>query len=309
MRKLFAVFGNPILHSKSPILFNSVFEKTHVDAFYTRIHAESCQDVIQSIRKLNIIGANITTPFKEEIIPLLDELSTDAEQIGAVNTILNDNGHIKGFNTDFVGVVKAIVEFGIDIFGKRCLVLGAGGASKATVYGLVNAGAEVIIANRTLSKAQEISNHFGCNVISLDEINDLNGVDVIVSTLLPNVSLPNIHWDKNVKLFIDANYRKSILSEEVQNAGIKVIRGDRWLIHQAIAAFNIYTGFEPQVELLNAAFNLKLDYHNAKIKAINIGNDQLLPSENYDMLVVTNSIDQSQIKKVIDEELHKAINS
>ncbi len=307
MTKLFAVFGNPILHSKSPQLFNSVFSKSHVDAYYTRIRVEKSEDVIRTIKTLNIIGANITTPFKEGIIPMLDSLSLEAEQIGAVNTILNDNGVLKGFNTDYLGAVKSIEEVGIDIFGKRCLVLGAGGASRAVVFGLMNSGAEVFITNRTHSKAQDIANQLGCNVAQFNDLDEIiDSIDIVVSTLLPNVSLDNFRWSSNIKLLLDANYRKSKLSNNAQSAGIKVVRGDRWLIHQAIGAFIIYTGFEPSLELLTSSINNKLDENQLRIKSVDLNEINLNSSEQFDMLVAYDGLNSDDVNRIIDEEKYKA---
>ncbi|NOU19698.1 MAG: shikimate dehydrogenase [Bacteroidales bacterium] len=306
MSKLFAVFGNPVLHSKSPQLFNSIFEKSHIDAYYTRIRVQKCEDVARTIRSLNIIGANITTPFKECIIPMLDSLSPEAEQIGAVNTILNDNGYLKGFNTDYLGVVKSIEEAGIDIFGKRCLVLGAGGASRAAVFGLMNSGAEVFIENRTQSKALEIANHLGCNVAQFNDI--IDGVDIVVSTLLPHVALPDFNWNSGIKLFLDANYRKSNLSIEAQNAGINIIRGDRWLIHQAIASFSIFTGFEPLVELLSNSILQTLDFNHLSVKSIDLNDLIDFNDVRFDLLVSIDGLNPDEVKSIMDEEKYKASN-
>ena len=215
MTKLLAVFGNPILHSKSPQLHNSVLSSSHIDAYYTRIRVEKCEDVVRAIRQFNILGANVTTPFKECLLPLLDSLSPEVEQVGAVNTIRNENGVLTGFNTDYIGVIKSIEEAGESIFGKRCLVLGAGGASKAAVYGLMKAGGEVFIANRTQSKADGIAGLMGCVSIPMNDVNELmSNIDIVVSTLLPDVSMPNFRWNAGIKLLLDANYRKSKLGEE-----------------------------------------------------------------------------------------------
>lgn len=308
MSKLFAVFGNPILHSKSPQLFNSVFENSHVDAFYTRIHVEKCELITKTIRSLGIIGSNVTTPFKEQVIPLLDELSPEAEQIGAVNAIYNENGHLKGYNTDYIGVIKAIEEAGIDIPGKQILVLGAGGAAKAVVYGLKEMGASVLIANRTVGKSIEIADKYGCMAIDFDEIKEFRDIDVVISTLLPNVYLGDISWDKRTKLFLDANYRKSMLVEDFSRLNIKVVLGDRWLIHQAVAAFKLFTGFEPPIELLNASFQSTIDYSNASVKTIELGSGSDLGNDKMDLLVVGDGLTPTEIKKIIDEEKCKAIN-
>lgn len=308
MSKLFAVFGNPVLHSKSPQLFNSVFENSHVDAYYTRIRVDKSEDIIRSIRLLNIIGSNVTTPYKETVLPLLDELSPDAEQIGAVNTILNDNGHLKGYNTDHLGVIKSIEEAGIEISGKRCLVLGAGGASKAAVFGLKKSGADVYIANRTVGKSIEIADKFGCMAIDFDDIREFSDIDLVISTLLPNVFLPDISWDRKIKLFLDANYRKSMLFEDFQRIKVKVLLGDRWLIHQAIESFSIFTGFEPSLELLNESININLDYSNARAKYIDLNKRNDLNDERFDLLVAAGGLNDKDITRIIDEEKCKAVN-
>jgi len=308
MNKLFAVFGNPILHSKSPQLFNSVFENSHIDAYYTRIHVENCELITKTIRTLGIIGSNVTTPYKEEVIPLLDELSPEAEQIGAVNAIYNENGHLKGYNTDYLGVVRAIEEAGIGIPGKQILVLGAGGAAKAVVYGLKEMGASVLIANRTIGKSIAIADKYGCMAIDFDEIKEFSDIDIVISTLLPNVYLGDISWDKKTKLFLDANYRKSMLVEDFIRLNVKVVLGDRWLIHQAVAAFKIFTGFEPPLEFLNASFQRDIDYSNASVKNIDLGSDCNLGNDKMDLIVAGDGLTPAEIKKIIDEEKCKAVN-
>ncbi len=306
MTKLLAVFGNPVLHSKSPQLHNAVLSVSHIDAYYTRIHVEKCEDVIKTIRQLNIFGANITTPFKENLLPMLDSLSTEAELIGAVNTIRNENGVLTGYNTDYLGVIKSIEEVGENIFGKRCLVLGAGGASKAAVYGLMSAGGEVFITNRTQSKADEIARLMGCVTVPLSDLDELMpSIDIVVSTLLPDVSMPNFRWNSRVKLLLDANYRKSTLCEEAEAAGIRVVKGDRWLIHQAVGAFSIFAGYEPSVEMLSQAIQVPLDGSILKIKSVELGESFSL-DERYDFIVATEGLSDIEVNRIIDEEKHKA---
>lgn len=306
MTKLFAVFGNPVLHSKSPQLHNAVLSGSHIDAYYTRIRVEKCEDVVKAIRQLNIFGANITTPFKECLLPMLNSLSTEAELIGAVNTIRNENGVLTGYNTDYLGVVKSIEEAGEVIFGKRCLVLGAGGASKAAVYGLMSAGGEVFIANRTQGKAEEIARLMGCIPVPMGDVDELmSSIDIVVSTLLPDVSMPNFRWDSRVKLLLDANYRKSKLCEEAETDGIRVVKGDRWLIHQAVGAFSIFAGYEPSVEMLSEAIQVPLDGGSFKVKSVELGTSFSL-DERYDFIVATEGLSEIEVNRIIDEEKHKA---
>lgn len=308
MTKLLAVFGNPVLHSKSPQLHNAVLSSSHIDAYYTRIRVEKCEDVIKTIRQLNIFGANITTPFKECLLPMLDSLSTEAELIGAVNTIRNENGTLTGYNTDYFGVVKSIEEAGEVIYGRRCLVLGAGGASKAAVYGLMSAGGEVFITNRTQSKADEIARLMGCIPVPMSDVYELMpSIDIVVSTLLPDVSMPNFRWNSKVKLLLDANYRKSKLCEEAETFGVRVVKGDRWLIHQAIGAFSTFAGHEPSVDMLSQAIQESLDSTKLKVKSVELGKDCSL-DERYDFIVATEGLSEIEVNKIIDEEKYKAFN-
>ena len=259
-RKYYAVFGKPILHSRSPQLFNSVFEKSGIDAYYTRIRALSGTDVIEIIKNLNISGANITTPFKEEVMPYLDFISDDAKLIGGVNTIVNSDGKLSGYNTDHFGVTRSLIESGLNLNGLKCLILGAGPAARAAVYGLVKNGAEVAVSNRTHSKAELIANDFGCRAIEIDKVNAVIGeVDVIISTLLPDAN-PVSDVDLPAKLTIlDANYRMSNFGIYAEAFDCKIISGKRWLINQAVESYRYYFGVEPDVMLMEKGLNVELE--------------------------------------------------
>ena len=160
----FAVTGNPVLHSKSPVIFNTIFQRlgmgdSHV---YTRIAANTPAEAMFLFNELRLSGMNVTAPFKAGIMAYLDEVDDAAKTIGGVNTVVREEMGIKGYNTDFMGVTGALAARGIDLERKRCVVLGAGGAGRAAVYGLLREKASVTLVNRTYEKALAVAGDLGC---------------------------------------------------------------------------------------------------------------------------------------------------
>ncbi len=236
MKKMYAVFGSPVLHSKSPQLFRSMIRD---EDFYTRIRPQSAEDILQIVRMMHITGASITSPYKESLFHLLDDLTPSARAVGAVNCIRYERGGVFGHNTDFMGVIGALEESGMILRDAKILVLGAGGAARATVYGLKKAGSEVYVSNRTQSKAEELSATFGAHFIDWKNPNKMPFFDAVVSTLLPE-AIPPFAGHLSYKRLLDAVYKPSKMSEFSHSRGITVIRGDSWLIFQGLAAADFY---------------------------------------------------------------------
>ena len=305
--RFYAVFGNPVLHSKSPQLYNSLFRYHSTDSFYTRIRAESGKAVCEIIRSLGLSGANITTPFKEEIIPFIDHISAEAETLSAVNTVVNEGGVLSGFNTDPHGVTGPLYEAGVNPSGMRCMVMGAGGAGKAAALGLINAGADVVISNRDLEKASNFARKAGCKYASLDEASKtLRSFDVLVLTLPPGVypfDLKDIHADL---IILDANYRRygEYPAFPVKTSGY--IKGGRWLLHQAVEAYRLFTGKIAETSVMEMA--LEQDIELSKLKIVPIrGSEPVAEKDIYsDMLVDGRCLSNEQINRLIDEEKSKA---
>ncbi|OQC61234.1 MAG: Shikimate dehydrogenase [Bacteroidetes bacterium ADurb.Bin008] len=305
-KRYYAVFGNPILHSKSPQLFNSVFEGQGIDAVFTRIRTLSGHDVIVLIRNLNLSGASITTPFKEEVMPFLDSISEEAKRIGGVNTIVNNNGKLSGYNTDHHGVTNSLTESGLTLHGLKCLVLGAGPAGRAAVYGLMTGGAEVTISNRTPGRAQLIARQFGCKALDMEKINhEIGGFDVVVSALFPDANpLSDVNLPPSITI-LDANYRKSGVGAHAEACGCKVITGQRWLVNQAVESFKLFFGFEPDISLMERGFdiNLRKNSINAILctidaKVINLANADI---------VISLPVEQGgSFNTILNEEVSKA---
>lgn len=305
--RYFAVFGNPVLHSRSPQLYNPLFKRDRVNAIYTRILASSGKAVCEIIRNLGLAGANITTPFKEEVIPWLNRISPDAEKIGAVNTILNVDGELTGYNTDASGVTGSLTEAGADPSGQKCLVMGAGGAGKAAVTGLLNAGAIVTIANRDISKAAMIAEKAGCSYAGLDEAADrLHEFSILVLTLPPGVyPFTNDQVPRGLTI-ADANYRSPSETTLLDGLQCRVVRGDRWLLHQGVGAYKLFTGRIADTSVMESGLKKSLDPERLVIRIIKDDGAGVLSAPLADLIIDGRGIDDLQLKKITDEERAKA---
>lgn len=261
--EIYCILGYPVRHSKSPLMHNKAFEVLGMNACYVafEVSPENLSDAIKSIKALGIKGANITIPFKEDVMSMLDIISSEARDIGAVNTIKNDNGLLKGFNTDGIGFIASLKENQISLKDTKVLVLGAGGASRAIIYSLINEGAYIYLANRTMQKAISLCERmrqFSLNI----EVIDLNhtrsrdiisDVKLIVNTtslgLNPDDPLPiPIEYLNTRHIVCDIIYKKTPLLLEASRLKISTIDGSGMLLHQGVHAFKIWTGIYPPIQ-------------------------------------------------------------
>ena len=188
--KKFGIIGNPISHSLSPLLHNFWFKKYNIKATYSLIETEIDQidKVIDRIKKNELQGINVTTPYKQEVIPYLDLVINDAKKTSSVNTIyLNDNNKIVGENTDVYGFDFSFIQKlkDKDILEKNILILGAGGVTPSIIYALVKKNIKkIFISNRTAEKAENIKKKFPCvEIVLWENINSKSqDVDVIINT-------------------------------------------------------------------------------------------------------------------------------
>ncbi|MCS7203923.1 MAG: shikimate dehydrogenase [Thermodesulfovibrio sp.] len=264
--KITGIFGDPVEHSLSPIIHNEAFRHLNLDYCYLafNVKREKLREAVEAIRALQIVGVNITLPHKESVINYLDEISDEANYIGAVNTILNDKGYLRGFNTDAFGFIQSLKEEGVNLQQKDILVLGAGGAAKAIVYGVLKEGGNVYIYNRTISKAEEIKKRFS----TLGTIEVLKNLDksfvkkiylVVNATSLglkENDPMPiNPTFLNKDIIYCDIVYPNTKLMKETKRIGCKVIGGLGMLIWQAANAFEIWTKQKAPVERMKKILN------------------------------------------------------
>ena len=267
--RICGIIGDPIEHTMSPVIHNAAFKNKGVDYVYLafKVKKEELGKAIEGVRALNIRGLNITIPHKVAVIPFLDELDHLADKIGAVNTIVNDNGVLKGYNTDATGFLQALRERGIEPKGKSVVILGAGGASRAISYILAERGSSLVILNRTWDKAKicadRISEIFQkeATALKLDRENlaaALSKADILVNTtsvgMSPNINetlvTPNLLKSSLVVFDIVYNPIKTRLLREAEIAGATTISGLDMFVWQGALAFEKWTGLKAPVELM-----------------------------------------------------------
>ncbi len=253
---LLGVIGHPIAHSLSPVFQNSALKHLGIKAVYIPmdISPNRLSDAIEGFRGVkNLLGLNVTVPHKEAVLELADWVSEEAKKIGAVNTLRFKEGRIEAYNTDWVGFLQALREI-TDPSGKRVLVLGAGGASRAVVYALVREGSRVVIWNRTYEKALKLSEEFGTEVVRNVE-DALREADVIVNTTsvgLKEDDKPIFDYDllSPEQVVVDIIYKETPLIKKAKEKGCLYQTGFPMLLYQGAESFRIWTGCEPPIGVM-----------------------------------------------------------
>jgi shikimate dehydrogenase len=250
--RILAVAGNPVLHSKSPAMFNAAFESTGIDAVYTRIAASDPREIVDCAKEMNVAGLNVTSPFKEGIIPFLNDVDETAKRIGAVNTVVAKGGKLLGYNTDPAGVVKALRAADVKLSGRKAAVVGAGGAAKAALFGLLSEGAEVTVFNRTFEKAESLEEKFGCKAARLEALERaLEDMDILVSCLTLKERIIDPRHLRKGLVVLDAIYsEETALAKDAKEKGCRVIDGREWLLYQGIESFRHFIGMEPPLSVM-----------------------------------------------------------
>jgi shikimate dehydrogenase len=276
MKTIFAVFGDPVEHSLSPVMHNAAYKALGMDCEYHkfRVTPDDLEVAIKGARAMGFGGVNLTIPLKEKALGIV-EPDTMAQAIGAVNTIdfsgddiagITGITGIAGHNTDGIGAVKALAASGVDIPGSRVLILGAGGAARAVAYQLAKDGARVTIANRTLERAQELAENVrsvgNANGTGLEELPKLTAdADIIINTtsvgMHPETDRTLVTADMmhTGQVIFDIVYSplKTRLLMEAKKAGAVTIDGIRMLVLQGAESFRIWTGIEPPVDVMEQA--------------------------------------------------------
>ncbi len=270
MKTIFAVFGDPVEHSLSPVMHNAAYKALGMDCEYHkfRVTLDDLEFAIMGAKAMGFGGLNLTIPLKEKALGIV-EPDPMALAIGAVNTIeFSDDtiSGITGYNTDGIGAVKALAASGVDIPDSRVLILGAGGAARAVAYQLAKDGARVSIANRTPGRAQELAENVmsvgEANGTGLEELPELTAnADIIINTtsvgMHPDTEQTLVTADMmhTGQVVFDIVYSplKTRLLLEAKKAGAITIDGIRMLVLQGAESFRIWTGIEPPVGVMEQA--------------------------------------------------------
>ncbi|RXS98170.1 shikimate dehydrogenase [Silvibacterium dinghuense] len=255
--KVYGVVGNPIKHSLSPLMQNTAFRRETVNAVFLPLQTTKLTDLLTLVREVPISGLAVTMPLKEEILPHLERTDPLSEKIGACNTVVrSQDGKLYGFNTDVAAIVRPL-ERRLQLKGAKVLVLGAGGAARAAVFGLKDKGADVYILNRTPEAAQKLARQAKAKTFKR-ELLAKTAFDVII-----NATPSGMHGVKpasvlnadelNTRLVFDLVYNPidTPLIRMAREKGLPVITGVEMFVHQGARQFEIWTGKPaPEEEML-----------------------------------------------------------
>ena len=268
----FAVIGDPIGHSRSPLMHNAAFRALGIDADYTAIHVtrEGLPDFLQRARA-TLNGFNITVPHKNAVIPFLDGVTPRAALAGSVNTVSVRDGRLFGDTTDSIGLERAVQEvFGLPLKGANICILGCGGVVRALVFHLADAGcARLRILNRTAEKALLLTNEIlkhapalDCGFAALDDLPSVkkafDGADLVIQcTSLGLKDSDGSPVDPDLipasACLFDTIYRETEILVRCRERGLRVSGGLPMLVHQGAESFRIWTGREAPVEVMRSA--------------------------------------------------------
>jgi 3-dehydroquinate dehydratase/shikimate dehydrogenase len=246
--RVYAVVGDPIAHSLSPAIMNAAFRRENVNAVYLALHAKTLKDLLTCVREIPIHGISVTMPYKEAILPHLDNTDTHTTKIGACNTVVRaQDGKLYGFNTDAAGIVRPLERRLNTLEGARILVIGAGGAARAAVFGLKERGSEVYILNRTAAPAKKLAHQARARIVKRADLKKL-AFDVIINATPVGMGngreSPLQEQEINARYVFDMIYdpAETRFLKFAKERGAQIIPGIEMFVHQAARQFEIWTG-------------------------------------------------------------------
>ena len=266
------LFGHPVGHSLSPLMHNAAFKHHSLDMTYIArdVRPEELPTAVAELRSRLARGANLTLPHKQAVLPLLDEIDPEAARVGAVNTVVNEEGNLSGYNTDLEGFRRALREArtgGAE--GVDCLVLGAGGAARAVVAALVkDRAAHIWVANRTKERAIALSadaEGWGVTTVSALSLNEVGGVAGKCAVVVNATALGLPHSVKDLPMDVDTLNRGQVLVDLVYGAeptplveaarrrGLMAIDGKEMLVQQAALSYRLWTGIDAPLEVMRGS--------------------------------------------------------
>src|SRR5256714_3539233 len=249
--RVYGVAGDPVAHSLSPLMMNTAFRRESVNAVYLHLHAHSLKDLMNCVREIPIHGFSVTMPFKEAILQELDNSDPLSEKVGACNTVIRaQDGKLYGFNTDVFGVLRPL-EQRMTLENARVLVIGAGGAARAAVFGLRERNAQVFITNRSSGPAEKLARQSKSKVVGRGALRNLE-FDVIINATpvgmseLPQKAAesPLNEKELNARYLLEMVYSpaETKLVKMARAKGIHIISGVEMFVHQGARQFEIWTG-------------------------------------------------------------------
>jgi shikimate dehydrogenase len=257
--QVYGIFGRPVAHTLSPAMYNAAFQALGLNAVYVPFAVQDLGRAVQGLRGLDLAGVSVTIPFKEEIIPLLDEVEEQARRIRAVNTVVNRNGRLWGANTDWEGALAALRDQ-TEVAGRHVLVVGAGGGGRAIVYAIRQEGGEVTVTDQDENRARTLAREFGANHLPLEQA--VQGPATILINATPvgmaphhgGIPLPPDNL-KQFQVVMDIVYHplQTRLLQEAAIRGCRTINGLQMLVYQGARQFELLTGRPAPVKTMRQA--------------------------------------------------------
>jgi shikimate dehydrogenase len=257
--KIYGILGRPVTHSLSPAMHNAAFKELGLNAVYVAFPVTSLSQAVAGLRGLDIQGVSVTIPFKEEIIPLLDDLDPRASRIGAVNTVVNRDERLGGYNTDWLGAMTAL-KTKTGLKGEHVLILGAGGAARAIAFGILAEGGRVTLTDLDGPRAAALARDLKVEAIPLNALAQCPAAILVNATpvgMEPRIDDIPINPDLlgRFRLVMDIVYKplETRLLREAKSRGAATLDGLQMLIHQATAQFELWTGRPAPLEVMSRA--------------------------------------------------------
>jgi len=257
--RVYGLLGRPVAHSLSPAMHNAAFAELGLDAVYVAFAVKDLEQAVTGLRGLDLGGVSVTIPFKEDIIPLLDELDPVAAHIGAVNTVVNRDGHLVGYNTDWLGALAALRLY-TPITGEHVLILGAGGAARALAFAIRENQGSFSITDIDGSRAEKLAREFGGEALAQNALAGSRATVLINATpvgMAPNTDAIPIDPEllSHFRVVMDIVYQplSTRLLQEARSRGCQTIDGLKMLIHQGAAQFELWTNRPAPVKVMARA--------------------------------------------------------
>lgn len=255
---ILALFGNPVGHSLSPLMHNRALRIMGIDGHYIPVTVDDLPGAIDAVRALKIRGVSVTIPFKETVVPLLDEVDEDARKIGSVNTICNDGRKLTGFNTDWKGIEAALGKK-MRMAGKTFVLIGSGGTTRAALYAVMKNGGASVIVSRNKKTGEALAGEFDSRWVAPEEIDNVGG-DCLINTtplgMTPKVeALPVAEkLIRRFKYVMDVVYNppETRLLQIAGEAGARTISGVEMFVAQGAEQFRLWTGMAPPQRSMKA---------------------------------------------------------
>jgi shikimate dehydrogenase len=259
--KICCLIGDPVEHSLSPLIHNAGYQALGINYAYVSFRVKDIKQAIDGIRGLGIRGASVTIPHKTSTIKHLDKLDPLAEKIGAVNTIVNDDGVLTGYNTDGYGALKALEEV-TSLKGKKAVLIGSGGAASAIAFGLKAKGVKLVVLNRTEEKARKLAERVNAEGYgSLNRLSEIASADILINAtplgMWPktgqSIILKEFLHNKLTVFDIVYNPKETRLLIEARDRGCNIVYGYKMFLYQAAGQFELFTGLKAPLSAMESA--------------------------------------------------------